>query len=167
MDHPPQRVLFVCYANICRSPMAEAVFNTLAQHYGIADRVQASSAGIHVPVPGQPTSPGTAQMLAQHGIAYTTRSRQIDPQDLARYDYIFAADRRVLSTLLRYRGEHDAPVQLMLQHAHRLGWSETLEVADPYPDGDYFATYQSIYAACMAFFEHAGFFAAPNPQRVS
>lgn len=38
---PPQRVLFVCTGNACRSPMAEA----LARHF-VPDVIAASSAGL-------------------------------------------------------------------------------------------------------------------------
>ena len=33
------RVLFVCLGNICRSPMAEAVFRHLVEREGLADRI--------------------------------------------------------------------------------------------------------------------------------
>ena len=38
-------VLFVCWGNICRSPIAEAVFNKLINDRGIADRWTVDSAG--------------------------------------------------------------------------------------------------------------------------
>ncbi|WP_309067893.1 low molecular weight protein-tyrosine-phosphatase [Microbacterium sp.] len=44
-DPAPFRVVFVCTGNICRSPMAEVVFRTLAVDAGLGDRVTSSSAG--------------------------------------------------------------------------------------------------------------------------
>ena len=38
-------VLFVCTANICRSPMAEGVFRTLAQRAGLEAAFAIASAG--------------------------------------------------------------------------------------------------------------------------
>ncbi|HZX83624.1 MAG TPA: low molecular weight phosphotyrosine protein phosphatase, partial [Reyranella sp.] len=38
-------VLFVCTANICRSPMAEGVFRALAQRAGLGDAFRIASAG--------------------------------------------------------------------------------------------------------------------------
>ena len=38
-------VLFVCYGNICRSPMAEFVFKKLLDEEGLADRFYVASAG--------------------------------------------------------------------------------------------------------------------------
>ena len=40
----PKKVLFVCTANVCRSPMAEAIFNALAEERGLLWR--AESAGV-------------------------------------------------------------------------------------------------------------------------
>lgn len=42
-DHPA-RVLFVCRANVCRSPMAEAISNAVAEDRGLTHR--AASAGV-------------------------------------------------------------------------------------------------------------------------
>jgi len=42
----PQKILFVCTGNTCRSPMAEAIFRQLVQSKN-GDNWQVSSAGIH------------------------------------------------------------------------------------------------------------------------
>ncbi len=39
-------VLFVCLGNICRSPMAEAIFRDLAAKKGLEGKIKADSAGI-------------------------------------------------------------------------------------------------------------------------
>src|SRR3954449_7287048 len=41
----PIRVLFVCLGNICRSPLAEAVFRHQVEERGWADRFEIDSAG--------------------------------------------------------------------------------------------------------------------------
>lgn len=38
-------VLFVCLGNICRSPMAEAVFRHMVKEEGLEDRIRVDSAG--------------------------------------------------------------------------------------------------------------------------
>ncbi|MBI3946456.1 MAG: low molecular weight protein arginine phosphatase [Armatimonadetes bacterium] len=40
------RILFICQANMCRSPMAEALARKLAAEQGLGDRVQFRSAGL-------------------------------------------------------------------------------------------------------------------------
>ncbi|MBZ0305671.1 MAG: low molecular weight phosphotyrosine protein phosphatase, partial [Anaerolineae bacterium] len=39
------RVLFVCLGNICRSPMAEAVFQHKVNQAGLSDKITVDSAG--------------------------------------------------------------------------------------------------------------------------
>src|SRR5690606_5282354 len=41
------RILFVCMGNICRSPMAEGVFQQMVRQAGLDDVVQVGSAGTH------------------------------------------------------------------------------------------------------------------------
>ena len=39
------RVLFVCYGNICRSPMGEFIFKKMVDDEGLSDRFFIASAG--------------------------------------------------------------------------------------------------------------------------
>lgn len=55
-------VLFVCTGNTCRSPMCEAVFNSM---YG-SDKIKAKSAGIFAD--GSPVSKNAVKALVEDGI---------------------------------------------------------------------------------------------------
>jgi len=64
----PWRVLMVCTANQCRSPMAQLLLARDLVAAGIgADRVQVSSAGVRASA-GIPVTPQTAHQLLQRGI---------------------------------------------------------------------------------------------------
>src|SRR5579872_463576 len=125
------RVLFVCLGNICRSPMAEAVFNHLVRLAGLDDRIEADSAGTghwHV---GQPPHSGTRRILAQQGIAYDGRARLLVREDLDRFDYIVAMDRDNLEDI-RALGSGRAKVASLMDYAQQAG---ARDVPDPYYNG--------------------------------
>ena len=52
-------VLFVCTANICRSPMAEGVFRTLARRAGLEQAFTIASAGTTSGHAGEAPTPAT------------------------------------------------------------------------------------------------------------
>lgn len=59
------RLLFVCTANLCRSPIAEAVFNVLAEEGGLSSR--AESAGVAAQG-GRPMTPEAIRALEEIGV---------------------------------------------------------------------------------------------------
>lgn len=87
------RVLFVCLGNICRSPTAQGVFESLAEQAGMA-HVQADSCGTggwHV---GSTPDTRTTDAAAARGYAIAhLRARQLQPDDFFRFDYILAMDK--------------------------------------------------------------------------
>src|SRR5689334_8612901 len=86
------RVLFVCTGNICRSPMAEAVFRDMVARAGLADRIMADSAGTDGWHAGEQPHHGTRQVLRERGIDYTHAARQVRGDDFSGFDYLIALD---------------------------------------------------------------------------
>src|SRR5262245_22180649 len=68
--HRTIKVIMVCTGNICRSPMAEAVFRNLVHEAGLDGQIEVESAGTTSYHTGQATHPGTVKVLKQHGIAH-------------------------------------------------------------------------------------------------
>ena len=63
------RVLFICLGNICRSPMAEAVFRDLVKKENLQDSITCDSAGTggwHI---GNPPHRGTREILKKNLIS--------------------------------------------------------------------------------------------------
>ncbi len=130
---PPFRVCFVCTGNICRSPMAEAVFRTLIAKRGYARRLQVASAATgdwHV---GERADARTIAALAARGYdASAHRARQFDVHEFGRHDLIVAFDRSQ-ERILRGWAPSDVDrgkVQLLMTFDP--DGSGTMEVPDPY-----------------------------------
>ncbi|CAG5121410.1 unnamed protein product [Candidula unifasciata] len=86
-------VLFVCFGNICRSTMAEALFKDYLSRQGEADQWNVDSAGHGKWHLGEQPEPRTLQVLEEHGIkGYTHTARLVTPEDFNKYDYILGMD---------------------------------------------------------------------------
>ncbi|MDP1750367.1 MAG: low molecular weight protein-tyrosine-phosphatase [Reyranella sp.] len=87
------KVLFVCTANLCRSPMAEGVFRALAERAGVADTFEIASAGTSDGFVGRPPAPEAIEVAASRGYDISgIRSRQVVSDDIAHFDYPLAMD---------------------------------------------------------------------------
>src|SRR5918997_2532697 len=102
-ENQTKQILFVCTANVCRSPMAEAIFNALAEEGGLAWR--AASAGVAA-LEGEDITPNARAALEEVGI-YTRehRARQVDEAMLGEADLVLVMGPQHVATLRRrYEG---------------------------------------------------------------
>lgn len=137
------RVLFVCLGNICRSPMAEAVFQQMVNEAGLADKIHVDSAGTGSWHVGESAHSGTLRTLQKHEIPYNGRARQIVVNDMETFDYVLAMDHSNLSNIRKYR-DGKAQTQLFLQDALDRGLVTVDEVPDPYYTGNFNETYELV-----------------------
>lgn len=87
MKKAKKRLLFVCYGNICRSPMAEAIAR---QRLGPAAEV--ASAGIGA-TGGPPTEEAVLVMKLVYKIDISAHvARPVGTYDLGSFDYVIAMD---------------------------------------------------------------------------
>jgi protein-tyrosine phosphatase len=129
------RVLFVCMGNICRSPLAQGVFEDVLRREGLEGEVFVDSAGTgrwHV---GSPPDERALSAASLRGLDISAqRARQVRPEDCDSFDYILTMDEDnyyMVSSACR----GSTVVQLFLDFAAD---SLEREVPDPYyggPDG--------------------------------
>ena len=97
----PVRVIFVCWGNICRSPMAERIAQGWVQREGI-NGVEFTSAATSSEELGAPIDPRAVQVLADAG--YRTsghRAHQITADEIRHADLVIAMERMHLNRLQR------------------------------------------------------------------
>jgi protein-tyrosine phosphatase len=135
-DQPraPIRVLFVCLGNICRSPAAEGVFLHHLAQAGLESAFVVDSAGTggwHV---GQPADRRMRAAAARRGIELTSRARQLEPADLARFDHVLTMDGDNLAEVQALARSHPTGARIapLTQHCRR---RIAAEVPDPYYGG--------------------------------
>jgi len=120
-------VLFVCTANICRSPMAVALFKSVLAENGIDPTSwRIESAGTWAPQ-GQPAAPEMVEILAIRGLKITKhRSRMVTKEMLDDFHLILTMETGHKEALLaEFRFLKDK-VYLLAEMA-----AETVSVDDP------------------------------------
>lgn len=126
----PYRVCFVCTGNICRSPIAEAVFRSHVERAGLGDRVVGDSAGTGGWYAGEPPEPDALDVLATHGVDGSwLRARQFDVAELATLDLVVALDSGHYAILTSHAGRHAGKVRRLREFDPE---AESLDVPDPY-----------------------------------
>lgn len=129
-------VLFVCMGNICRSPTAQGIFETLLIKHGWREQVKVDSAGTHAYHLGSAPDQRAQAAATRRGVDLAgQRARQVAPRDFDAFDYILAMDQHNLTILrgMTQTAEQQKRVRLFMDFASR--WSEE-EVPDPYYGGD-------------------------------
>ena len=150
-------VLFVCLGNICRSPLAEAVFRAQVKRAGLEDRFYVDSAGTSAYHEGEEPDPRAKQVARARGVELTGRARQIYEADVHRFDYIVAMDesnRADVQRLVARAGRHAPQVRLLREFDPEAGGD--LEVPDPYyggPDG-FELVHDIVERACAGLLAH-------------
>jgi protein-tyrosine phosphatase len=133
----PVKVLFVCMGNICRSPTAHGLFQSLVNEQGLGHSIEVDSAGTHSYHIGSPPDLRSQATAQARGVDLSgLRARRFVSADFIEFDYVLGMDRSNLADMLALKTEDArARVGLMLEYSRNFNEQE---VPDPYFGNDGF-----------------------------
>ncbi|MCC7359458.1 MAG: low molecular weight phosphotyrosine protein phosphatase [Anaerolineales bacterium] len=153
-------IAFVCSGNICRSPLAEAVFAHLVREAGHETEFDVESFGTGPWHVGEGADPRAQRTARAHGLLLSGTAQQITSGDFARLDLAVALDTKVAAALrqLAPTPADRAKVRLLREFDPGAVNKYDLDVPDPYysgPDGFELA-YQMIERSARRLLEALG-----------
>jgi protein-tyrosine phosphatase len=156
MENGKIGVLFVCLGNICRSPLAEAVFRALVEEEGLSNRFTIDSAGTSNYHTGDSPDPRTVRCAAARGVRVHHAARQITEEDFARFDYVLTMDAENLRRTLRLAERANGAAEVRLLRFFDAEADDGAEVPDPYFGGPrgFEDVHELVERACRGLLDH-------------
>ncbi|KAJ3054547.1 hypothetical protein HK097_001525 [Rhizophlyctis rosea] len=103
-DNEKVSVMFVCLGNICRSPMAEAVFTHIVKGHNLEHRFakidSAGTAGYHV---GESPDRRSAATCRAHGVPVSHSAQKVNKAHYSSFDYLLCMDESNLIDLQNFK----------------------------------------------------------------
>ncbi len=142
--------MFVCYGNICRSPMAEFLMKDYIRESGRENGFYIRSSATSSEELGRPVHRGTQKILSRMGIDCSEkRSRKLIKDDYGDFDYFIGMDDMNIRDIKRiFGGDPENKVHKILDFT-----PTPRDVADPYWTGDFEQTFADVVTGIYAFFE--------------
>jgi protein-tyrosine phosphatase len=129
-----QKVLTVCLGNICRSPAAQGIIESLSAKSKsvFLELDSAGTAAYHI---GSPPDSRSIAALKQVGIHIDQqKARQVSKADFDEFDWILAMDRENLANLKKIQPKHSRATLVLFGEFHpSVAFGE---VVDPYYGGE-------------------------------
>jgi len=130
------KVLFICLGNICRSPLAEGIFNHKVKELGLEGKFTSDSCGTSDYHIGELPDERTLDCAQKHEVHISHRARQMNRVDIREFDYLVAMDmsnkRNIQSLMTHFKMPQEQLFLLREFHPN----PEHIEVPDPYYGGE-------------------------------
>ena len=126
-----KKILFVCLGNICRSPAAEGIFNQKIKERDLEKLFVVDSAGTGSWHVGNLPDKRMRSTALSRGIELTSRSRQIEENDLYEFDQILVMDKDNLDAVKSLTKDQNNPVNSKIKLI--LSYSKNFQL-DEVPD---------------------------------
>ena len=134
-------VSFVCLGNICRSPMAAAIFSNRTKDLN-NPRVVVESGGTSSWHAGQGPHPQSKRTWERAGYEYSHKASQFTSQDLERLDLILTMDSENHSNVIALSSDDSLARKVFMMRDFDFGIEPGQSVPDPYSKED--AAYEHV-----------------------
>lgn len=145
------KVLFICHGNICRSPMAQFVFQDMVNKRGLAEQFTIDSKATSTEELGNTPHRGTVRKMNEMRIPVIPhRASQITRRDYAGYDYIIGMDTWNIRNMNRiFGGDSERKIYKLLAFG-----GDGRDIADPWYTGNFDETYEDVCEGCEDFLRY-------------
>ena len=149
------KLLFVCLGNICRSPLAEAVFKDYIHQQNLSDFFVCDSAGtsnFHV---GESPDERAHDVAQKFGIQLQHNAKLFHDSDLDYYDFIWVMDHMNYDDVMRHAKDDTHKQKILLWRSFDSQINDVYDVPDPYygSDNDFIEVVQICKRASVGFME--------------
>lgn len=134
LRRPRVRVLFICTANVCRSPLAEALLRHYLAEQDLNKLVEVRSAGTRVAAPGRRPDPRMEKLMRQKGLSWPRiRARAFRAPMADKVDLILTMDRGHLQDLAALASTRPCAAETTLLGKYLVAdGEEPADILDPY-----------------------------------
>ncbi len=157
MSSSTTSVMFFCLGNICRSPLAEALFRYHVTQRGLDDAFRIDSSGTSSYHIGEAPDPGSVRVARERLDLDISgqRAQQLQSSHLSDFDYLMAMDRSNLSNARRLAGSDDANLLLFRDFEPQAGLRGK-DVPDPWGGGDdhFEEVYDIVHRCSQSLLDH-------------
>ena len=149
MSQTIESIIFVCYGNTCRSPMAKYIMRKLLAEKGLSDKVIVDSAGCNTRGGGG-MSKDALEILKINKIPYDQHiSKRFTKKEYGKFKYVIALDKDMLR-IAKERSKGDPEDKILLFKDFE---GHKINVDDPFHTGNYKKAFEDIYLGCSALLE--------------
>ncbi len=129
------KVLFVCLGNICRSPAANGIFESMIEERGLAGAISVDSAGTYSGHAGELPDPRMRRAASARGYDLKHRARTFREDDFFDFDMIVVMDDSNYERVSRLAPERKCLDKLFRMRDFMTEFPDWSHVPDPYYEG--------------------------------
>ena len=148
------KILFVCLGNICRSPLAEGIFNDIVNKNNTSNLYETDSAGTSDFHCGELPDPRTLKNAMKNGLTLTHKCRQFKKSDFYEFDHIIAMDDSNLKDIIKLKPADETRAKIIKMRFYD-PLNKNANVPDPWFGGEkgFEEVYQILKRCCLNFYK--------------